>query len=167
MNARSETGARSAALPVLLLASAPNARTIRAALGDELALTITDDVARGRALAATGGFVAILAVGPLAGAVPDAVSIDPSGEPGLIFGIVAASIARTSTSRPDDDVASLAYDEYIELARYAITRRYLIALLNRHGGSVTDAAREASMKRESLHRLLRRHHLIADDFRLR
>lgn len=64
-----------------------------------------------------------------------------------------------------DPIGALAYEEYIELARYASTRRYLIAVLHRHGGSVTEAARSAKMKRESLHRLMRRHHLAADQFR--
>lgn len=44
-------------------------------------------------------------------------------------------------------------------------RRYLLALLGRHSGSVTDAARGAKLKRESLHRLMRRYQVHADELR--
>lgn len=153
------------AAPVLLLAGGHAARAIQAALGPTAALTITDDVARARALAATGGFVAILAVEPLAASLREAVVIDPGTGAGPIAEAVAAAIARSHRLEREDQVAALSYDEYSELARYAATRRYLIALLHRHGGSVTDAARGAKLKRESLHRLMRRHHVIADAFR--
>ncbi len=151
--------------PVLLLADADSARMIREAFGDDVAWTVTDDATRGRSLAATGGFVAIFATLPLAGVLPKAVALDPRDE--SVASVIAATIARPSTTPRADEVSGLAYEEYIELARYAMTRRYLVALLHRHGGSVTDAAQNARMKRESLHRLLRRHHLNADEFRER
>jgi len=101
----------------------------------------------------------------------DAIAIDPAAEPAAIVAAVNAAIAATSAAHRErarvDEVAVVPYDEYVELTRYASTRRYLLALLSRHGGSVTDAARGAHMKRESLHRLLRRHHVSADDFRER
>ncbi len=109
--------------------------------------------------------MAILAVEPLARVLRDAVVIDPSSEAEVISQTVAAAIGRSIQITHNHQIATLGYDEYIELARYATTRRYLIALLHRHHGSVTEAARGADMKRESLHRLMRRHHLIADDFR--
>lgn len=150
---------------MLLLASGPAVRTIQVALGPKVALVVTDDVERARALAATGGFIAILAVPPAAAPLRGAVIIDPDNGPEAIVAAVASAIARTHRIDHADPIAALPYEEYIELARYAMTRRYLIALLHRHGGSVTDAARGANMKRESFHRLMRRHHLIADDFR--
>ena len=52
--------------PVLVVATSAAARAIRVALAERLALTITDDLERGRALASTGGFLVIVAVAPLA-----------------------------------------------------------------------------------------------------
>ncbi len=153
------------AAPVLLIASGPAVRAIQTALGTKVALTVTDDVVRARALAATGGFLASRGVQPLAGGMREAVAIDPGSDAKLIADAVSSAIERSQDTNREDPIAALPYEEYIELVRYATTRRYLIALLERHGGSVTDAARGASMKRESLHRLMRRHHLIADDFR--
>lgn len=153
--------------PVLVVAAGTDSRAIRAALGDDFAPTITDDVERGRSLASTGGFLAVAAVAPLK--LDDAVAIDLAAEPTAIVTAVNAAITANAAIHREraraDEVGAMPYDEYVELARYAFTRRYLLALLSRHGGSVTDAARGASMQRESLHRLLRRHHVIADDFR--
>jgi transcriptional regulator of acetoin/glycerol metabolism len=59
----------------------------------------------------------------------------------------------------------LTYREARDLAMYRITREYLLAVLHHHRGSVTEAARAADLERESLHRLLRRHDIIADAFR--
>lgn len=150
-------------LPLLLLATPADGRAIIGSVRDEIAWTVTDDVERARALASTGGFVATFGVVPLARGLAPFIEVDPAAAATTI----ATAIERVTRGRADDDVGALHYDEYIELARYAMTRRYLIALLRRHRGSVTDAARGAKMKRESLHRLLRRHHLIADDFRER
>jgi DNA-binding NtrC family response regulator len=155
--------------PVLVIAAGASAHAIRAALADDFSPTITDDVERGRALASTGGFLAVGAVAPLD--LEGAVSIDPAGKPAAIVAVVHAAIAASSVAHRElarvDKVGAVPYDEYVELARYALTRRYLLALLSRHSGSVTEAARGAGMERESLHRLLRRHHVIADDFRER
>jgi DNA-binding NtrC family response regulator len=154
------------AVPILVLAPAAASKTIQAALGTTAAITATDDLQRARALAATGGFVAIFAVEPLAASVRGAIVVDIRDAPAIVK-IFETAIGQSHDARGDDEVSSLVYEEYSELARYGVTRRYLIALLQRHNGSVTDAARGADMKRESLHRLLRRHHLNADDFRER
>lgn len=154
--------------PVLVVAAASGARAVRAVLANEYALTITDDVERARSLAATGAFLAILAVEPLH--IAHAITIDP-GDPAATVAAVTAAIDRTAATHREqarrDEVGAVSYEDYIELARYALTRRYLLALLSRYGGSVTDAARGANMKRESLHRLMRRHHVTAEDFRER
>ncbi len=155
--------------PVLVVADATHARAIRTALADAYSLTITDDVAHGRALASTGAFLAVIAVGVEDGAIDGAATVKAGTDATRIRAVVldaAAGLAvqQRALSRRDD-VGAVPYDDYIELARYAATRRYLMALLTRHGGSVTNAARGAKMKRESMHRLLRRHHLIAEDFR--
>ena len=156
-------------VPVLVVAVEP-AKDLQAALAPDFAPTITGDIARARALAATGGFLATLIVEPSLGWIPGAIMIDPAADPIMIVTAVNNAVARTfaeQRSAPCTAVEGVRYDEYIELVRYAMTRRYLIALLTRHGGSVTLAARGADMKRESLHRLLRRHDLVADDFRER
>jgi len=153
--------------PVLVIIAGADASAIRAALERDFSATITDDPARGRALASTGGFLAILDAARLE--LDGAVAIDPAADPAAIAAVAQVAIATITEAQLDraraDDVGAVPYDEYVELARYALTRRYLLAVLSRHGGSVTDAARGANMKRESLHRLLRRHHVIADDFR--
>lgn len=139
---------------------------IQAALGSSAAITATDDVQRARALAATGGFVVVLAVEPLAASLRSATVV-VAGDAAAIANAVEIATRQSYDSRRDDPVSALLYEEYSELTRYNMTRRYLIAVLQRHDGSVTDAARAANMKRESLHRLLRRYHLNADDFRER
>ena len=63
--------------------------------------------------------------------------------------------------------AQFTYDELMSRIRVRETRRYLIALLAQHQGSVTHAARAAGIVRESLHRLLRRHDLDAETFRVK
>ena len=155
--------------PVLVVVVGAQARAIRTALADDYAVTFTEDPAHGRALASTGAFLVVLTAGVPDPSIAGVVAIEPGAETAVIRGAVIDAMARLGvvnhTRAGSDDVAAVPYEEYIELARYAATRRYLMALLARHAGSVTDAARGAKMERESLHRLLRRHHLIADDFR--
>lgn len=150
------------AAPVLLLTAAQETDDLQRVLQSRLTLTVVDDAERARALAATGGFVVVLSAE--SGQLPTALVVDPS-KPDMIAEIVAKEVERNHALGQDDPIAALPYNEYLELARYAATRRYLIALLHRHRGIVTDAARGADLKRESLHRLLRRHHLLADWFR--
>jgi two-component system response regulator HydG len=57
------------------------------------------------------------------------------------------------------------FREAIDAARDQATRQYLHALLVRTEGNVTRAAEQAGIERESLHRLLRRVELDADDYR--
>ena len=156
--------------PVLVVATASGARAMRAALGDDYHVGVASDPVDGRALAATGAFLAVVAE-PGFPDLTEADVLEPSADPTLLRASIRAHVesnqAVQRTKARGDEVAALPYDHYIELARYASTRRYLMALLDRHGGSVTDAARGAQMKRESLHRLLRKHHLVAEDFRAR
>jgi len=62
-------------------------------------------------------------------------------------------------------LVELTYREVIDLARDRATRDYLIELLRAARGNVTRAAQRAAVERESFHRLMRRFHLRADDFR--
>lgn len=156
--------------PVLVVADAASARTIRAALTD-LDVTVTDSVTRARGLSSTGAFLAVFATAGLVQSVAGAIELDASA-PGFEISNAAHDALSLAVKAQDDDartddVGALPYEEYVELARYALSRRYLLALLRRYNGSVTDAAKGADMKRESLHRLMRRYHVTAEDFRER
>ena len=154
--------------PHSLVAVAKHARGFRAALADDYSVTVAEEPTYGRALASTGAFLAVLVVGGGESPIPGGVDIEAGADPAMIVAAVVNAMARLApTQRVEarlDEVGAVPYEEYIELARYAATRRYLMALLTRHGGSVTDAARGAKMKRESLHRLLRRHHLVTGPY---
>jgi DNA-binding NtrC family response regulator len=153
--------------PVLVVGPRASARAVAAALQPEFAVSLEEDSARARALTAIGAHLVIVAVGGVR--IEGSVEVDSSAEPAAIVAAVAGAIAQGSRvlheSAGADDVGVLAYEDYLELVRYAMTRRYLASLLEKHHGSVTDAARGAGLKRESLHRLLRRHHMMAEEFR--
>jgi DNA-binding NtrC family response regulator len=155
--------------PVLVVGPRASARAVAAALQSGFAVSIEEDSPRARALAAIGAHLAVVTVGGVK--VPPSVEIDSSAEPAVMAASVAEAIEQGSRALHEsagaDDVGVLAYEEYLELVRYAMTRRYLASLLEKHHGSVTDAARGAGLKRESLHRLLRRHHMMAEEFRER
>lgn len=63
------------------------------------------------------------------------------------------------------DPMDVSYREALTLARERTSQRYLTALLRFCEGNVTYAADLAGMERESLHRLMRRHHIHSEDFR--
>ncbi len=48
---------------------------------------------------------------------------------------------------------------------FSFEREYLVAILNRHDGNVSAAAREANLDRSNFLRLLRRHRMTAQDYR--
>jgi len=48
---------------------------------------------------------------------------------------------------------------------FLFEREYLVAILNRHDGNVSAAAREAHLDRSNFLRLLRRHRMTAQEFR--
>ena len=142
-------------------------RPLAMALQSEFAVTIEEEPGRARALAAIGAHLAVVAVGSTK--IAGAIEVNPAADPATVIAEVSAALARASAALRErargDDVGALQYDDYLDLFRYTITRRYLASLLYKHRGSVTDAARGAGLKRESLHRLLRRHHMVAEDFR--
>jgi DNA-binding NtrC family response regulator len=63
------------------------------------------------------------------------------------------------------DLASLQYRDVIAQSRDQSSKEYLVALLKAVRGNVTAAAKRAGLERESLHRLLTRYGLRAEDFR--
>jgi DNA-binding NtrC family response regulator len=70
-----------------------------------------------------------------------------------------------SDAAGDDRLATLTYREAMAQARDRGCRDYLAALLKRFAGNVPKAAAHGGLKRESLHRLLRRYGLRPEDFR--
>jgi len=69
------------------------------------------------------------------------------------------------TAAAAEQLAASSYREALAEARDRGSREYLVALLKVFGGNVSRAAERAGLERESLHRLLRRYGLHADDFR--
>jgi DNA-binding NtrC family response regulator len=74
-------------------------------------------------------------------------------------------VGDASATPPPRDLAELSYREALAEARDRGSHDYLTALLRAFDGNVSRAAAKAGLERESLHRLLRRHGIRADDFR--
>jgi len=68
---------------------------------------------------------------------------------------------------PGELLVKMPYREVVDLARDRVSRDYLVVLLKEFKGHVTHAAERAGMERESLHRLLKRYGVKADDFKER
>jgi DNA-binding NtrC family response regulator len=66
---------------------------------------------------------------------------------------------------PAEQLATFSYREALADARDRGSREYLAALLKACGGNVSRAAERAGLERESLHRLMRRYGIQAEDFR--
>lgn len=75
----------------------------------------------------------------------------------------ARAAERPASAEPD--LAALSYREALATARDRGSREYLVALLKAFSGNVSRSADRAGLERESLHRLLRRHGIRADQFR--
>lgn len=67
----------------------------------------------------------------------------------------------TPTSSQVSVLAEISREEALDAADH----QYLTALLEKHGGNVAQAARQAGVSRQGLHKLLSRHGINADDFR--
>lgn len=161
----------SMARQVLVVGSQRVARRIAEQLGSAHDVVICTDPERAMAFAATGTFLAIVEhvdFPKLATDVPIVRVGDRVGPE------VAAEIAAIQNRARLDQreraaalsyLGALPYDEYVALAKARATRDYLLALLRRHRGVVAEAAREAGLLRETLHRLIRRHDIDPDWFR--
>ncbi len=68
---------------------------------------------------------------------------------------------------PPDVLAKLPYRDALDLARERVSRDYITTLLRELDGNVTKAAERAGMERETLHRLMKRYGIRAEDFRKR
>ena len=156
-------------VPVLLVAPAAAADALSKQLAKDFTVTTVEDLDRARALVQVGAFPLVVASDPFRGKLSGAVEVN-AGDEASVASIRTAAARAIEADRDDagaSDLAAIPYAEYLELARYASTRRYLVGLMRLHRGSVTDAARATGLVRESLHRLLRRHHVEAETFRER
>jgi DNA-binding NtrC family response regulator len=156
---------------LLVVGSARTVRKLAEQLASDHDVVTCSDPERAMALAAAGTFLAIvqhvdfpqLATDTPVVRVGDRVGPEVLAELASIRQRVRLDQReRAATLR---HLASLSYDEYVTLAKARATRDYLLALLRRHQGVVAEAAREAGMLRETLHRLIRRHDVDPDWFR--
>jgi len=154
-------------VPVLVVAPDAIADALSKQLGKDFTVTVVEDLERARALLQVGAFPLVVAADPFRGKLSGTVEVTP-GDDGIVASVRKAAARASDADRNDaaaSDLAAIPYAEYLELSRYASTRRYLVGLMRLHRGSVTDAARATGLVRESLHRLLRRHHVEAETFR--
>ncbi|MGK5082456.1 sigma-54 dependent transcriptional regulator [Bdellovibrionota bacterium FG-1] len=73
-----------------------------------------------------------------------------------------------SVTSPYQTPGAAGVESYTELKKKwsdSFEREYLAAVLNRNGGNVSAAAREAKLDRSNFLRLLRRHHLRSEEYR--
>lgn len=153
---------------VLVAAPATVARKVAGELA-ELAVEVATDPIRASALIELGTFHAVVVARGFVRHQAQFVVVDDVDDPTLKERVTAAVTAYRAQPAHDAGAfasyAQLPYNEFMERMRTRETRRYLIALLTAHHGSVTHAARAAGIVRESLHRLLRRYDLDAETFR--
>ena len=156
---------------VLIAAPARVARKLSDAIGDRFEVTTCSDPEKAVALVAAGTYLAIVKTtgfAQLSTDIPIIRIADPAG-PEVLDELAAirhrARLDQRTRASKLAHLATLPYDEYVALARARTTRDYLLALLHRHRGVVAEAAREAGLLRETLHRLIRRHDIDPDWFR--
>ncbi|MFQ5873606.1 MAG: sigma-54 interaction domain-containing protein [Dehalococcoidia bacterium] len=75
------------------------------------------------------------------------------------------SIWEKSHKPAGEALVNLPYHEAAQAAAHDFSKTYLVAVLKRHQGNVTQAAKDAGIERESFHRLLKKHGLKAEEFR--
>ena len=92
-------------------------------------------------------------------AVSDGAKIDTTAFEDL----QSASGHHVASARPE----TLTYREMLDAARERATRDYLVAVMKDVGGNVTQAAERAGIERESMHRLLKKHGVRSEDFKVR
>lgn len=156
---------------VLVVGSPRTARRLAEQLGGEHDVVTCTDPERAMAMAATGTFLAIVEHVDFPQLATDTAVIRVGDRVGPeVLAEIAAIRERERLEQRERAaslryLASLSYDEYVTLAKARATRDYLLALLRRHRGVVAEAARDAGLLRETLHRLIRRHDIDTDWFR--
>lgn len=78
--------------------------------------------------------------------------------PSQVTGDISEEVSR-------EHLASLTYQEALDLARDRMVRPYLVSLMTAYDGKVTTAAAQAGVERETLHRLLKKHLIDPSAFR--
>jgi len=101
----------------------------------------------------------------LENALAHAVAATSAGTEILPSALPAEIRSAAETVAEPVDLATLPYREVLAHSRDQSSKEYLIALLKSVQGNVTQAAERAGLERESLHRLLKRYGLRAEDFR--
>jgi DNA-binding NtrC family response regulator len=161
---------------VLVAAPADRLSAVADAVGAFATRRVSDD-ARAELLATLGHFQAIVvADGFLVETTQEQlgtcplIRLGPTPDlPGLAATVEAAvrnaHEADLGHAEELERLSRLPYEDYIDLVRFSATRRYLLGLMRRHRGSVTEASLAAGIARESLHRQLRRHDVDAHLFR--
>lgn len=72
-----------------------------------------------------------------------------------------APVPNRSHLGPSTEIANASRDEIIEMAEHD----YLMNLLRAHAGNVSEAARQAGVSRQGMHKLLKKHNIHAAAFR--
>jgi hypothetical protein len=156
---------------VLIAAPAKMARQLSEQIGARFEVATCTHPEKAMALAATGTYLAIVKTIGFPELTTDTpiVRVADAGAPEVMAELEAicerARFDQRARATAHTYLAALAYDDYIALARARATREYVLALLRRHRGVVAEAARAAGLLRETLHRLIRRHHVDPDWFR--
>jgi DNA-binding NtrC family response regulator len=156
----------------VLIAAPPRiVRKLADAIASQFDVVTCTEPEKAIALAAVGTYLAIVKTKDFAQLVTDnpVVRVGEPAEQNLVDELVAIRDAAGRDQRARAQglayLATLSYEEYVVLVRARSTRDYLLARLGRHSGVVAEAAREAGLLRETLHRLIRRHDINPDWFR--
>lgn len=161
---------------ILIAAAADRAAELAAALGD-LQTMRTSDPLRAELLATVGCFQAVIVADGFLPHLDEAalgesplIRVEATTRPSEIAAMASAVIRRARNADRGrastlEHLTALPYSAYLDLVRFRATRRYLLGLMERHRGSVTEASLTAGLARESLHRQLRRHDVDPDAFR--
>lgn len=161
---------------VLVAAPADRLGPVAEAVGAFATRRVSDE-ARAELLATLGHFQAVVVADRFLARLTQEqlggcplIRLGPTPDlPGLAATVVAAvrngHEADLGQAEDLERLSRLPYEEYIDVVRFRATRRYLLGLMQRHRGSVTEASLAAGIARESLHRQLRRHDVDAHRFR--